>query len=206
MAMTDYRTKQNDTKQNDTNRYDTDRNDTGQNDTKQNGQGDTHSEDAAFPGLTVVNLKQLADSVEQSYKNFVVVNINNHCVRLAVMQGEFRWHQHPRSDECFLVVEGELEIDLADGRGCDASNALAGTGGEFVLRGSQRIHRRGFRGFRKSQQAIRLTHNAHPHPRQILFHTRTRIPREAFSNDITTRRACNLTATIACDSVKRVSP
>jgi mannose-6-phosphate isomerase-like protein (cupin superfamily) len=116
MAMTDYRTKQNDTKQNDTNRYDTDRNDTGQNDTKQNGQGDTHSEDAAFPGLTVVNLKQLADSVEQSYKNFVVVNINNHCVRLAVMQGEFRWHQHPRSDECFLVVEGELEIDLADGR------------------------------------------------------------------------------------------
>src|SRR5258707_568857 len=76
----------------------------------------THSEDAAFPGLTVVNLKQQADSVDQTYKNFVVVNINNHCVRLAVMQGEFRWHQHPRSDECFLVVEGDLEIDLADGR------------------------------------------------------------------------------------------
>jgi len=40
--------------------------------------------------------------------------MNNPCVRLAVMQGEFRWHQHPRSDECFLVVEGELEIDAAD--------------------------------------------------------------------------------------------
>jgi mannose-6-phosphate isomerase-like protein (cupin superfamily) len=91
MGMTDYRTNQND-------------------------QGRTHSEDAAFPGLTVVNLKQQADSVDQTYKNFVVVNINNHCVRLAVMQGEFRWHQHPRSDECFLVVEGDLEIDLADGR------------------------------------------------------------------------------------------
>lgn len=91
MGMTDYRTKQND-------------------------QGGTHSEDAAFPGLTVVNLNQLADSVDQTYKNFVVMNINNHCVRLAVMEGEFRWHQHPRSDECFLVVEGELEIDLADGR------------------------------------------------------------------------------------------
>jgi mannose-6-phosphate isomerase-like protein (cupin superfamily) len=82
----------------------------------QNDQGGAHSEDAAFPGLTVVNLKQQADSVDQTYKNFVVVNINNHCVRLAVMQGEFRWHQHPRSDECFLVVEGDLEIDLADGR------------------------------------------------------------------------------------------
>jgi mannose-6-phosphate isomerase-like protein (cupin superfamily) len=84
--------------------------------TNQNDRGDTHSEDAAFPGLTVVNLKQQSDSVDQNYKNFVVVNINNHCVRLAVMQGEFRWHQHPRSDECFLVVEGDLEIDLADGR------------------------------------------------------------------------------------------
>lgn len=84
--------------------------------TNQDDQGATHSEEAAFPGLTVVNLKQQADSVSQAYKNFVVVNVNNHCVRLAVMQGEFHWHQHPRSDECFLVVEGELEIDLADGR------------------------------------------------------------------------------------------
>jgi mannose-6-phosphate isomerase-like protein (cupin superfamily) len=84
--------------------------------TEQNEQGVTHSEEAAFPGLTVVNLKQEAASVDQTYKNFVVLNINNHCVRLAVMQGEFRWHQHPRSDECFLVMEGELEIDLADGR------------------------------------------------------------------------------------------
>src|SRR5260221_11851458 len=87
MGMTDYRTNQND-------------------------QGGTHSEDAAFPGLTVVNLKQQADSVDQTYKNFVVVNINNHCVRLAVMQGEFGSHQHPRSYEGFLVLESEPEIDL----------------------------------------------------------------------------------------------
>ncbi len=76
----------------------------------------THNEDAAFPGLTVVNLKQEAASVEQAYKNFVLFNINNHCVRMAVMQGEFRWHRHPHSDECFLIVEGELEIDIRDGR------------------------------------------------------------------------------------------
>jgi mannose-6-phosphate isomerase-like protein (cupin superfamily) len=91
MGMTDYRTERND-------------------------DGITHSEEAEFAGLTVVNLKKVAASVDQTYKNLVVLNINNHCVRLAVMQGEFRWHQHPRSDECFLVVEGELEIDLADGR------------------------------------------------------------------------------------------
>jgi mannose-6-phosphate isomerase-like protein (cupin superfamily) len=76
----------------------------------------THIEQAAFPALAIVDLKREAASVEQDYKNFVALNVNNHCVRLAVMKGEFRWHQHPHSDECFLVLEGELEIDLADGR------------------------------------------------------------------------------------------
>lgn len=76
----------------------------------------THSEQAAFPALSVADLRREASSVEQTYKNFVVFNVNNHCVRMAVMQGEFRWHHHPHSDECFVVLEGELEIDLADGR------------------------------------------------------------------------------------------
>jgi mannose-6-phosphate isomerase-like protein (cupin superfamily) len=72
-------------------------------------------EDASFPPLTIVDLKREAASVEQAYKNFVVCGVNNHCVRMAVMQGEFRWHRHPHSDECFLVLEGQLEIDLAGG-------------------------------------------------------------------------------------------
>jgi len=75
-----------------------------------------HQEEAAFPAMSIVDLKREAASVEETYKNFVVLGVNNHCVRMAVMQGEFRWHQHPRSDECFLVLEGELEIDFADGR------------------------------------------------------------------------------------------
>ncbi len=73
----------------------------------------THVEEALFPPLTIADLKQEAASVEQTYKNFVVFNVNNHCVRMAVMEGEFRWHRHPHSDECFLVLEGELEIDIA---------------------------------------------------------------------------------------------
>ncbi len=72
----------------------------------------THSEEAAFPGLTVANLAQKAAAVSQPYKNFVLFDVNDHCVRMAVMQGELRWHRHPNSDECFLVVEGELEIDI----------------------------------------------------------------------------------------------
>ena len=73
-------------------------------------------EQPSFAGLVPVDLKQLAAQVSESYKNFVVLDVNQHCVRLAVMEGEYRWHRHPRSDECFLVMEGELEIDLDGGR------------------------------------------------------------------------------------------
>jgi len=76
----------------------------------------THTEQAAFDPLTIVNLHAEAKAVDQIYKNFVLLNVNDHCVRMAVMQGEYRWHHHPRSDECFLVLEGELEIDLKDAR------------------------------------------------------------------------------------------
>lgn len=75
----------------------------------------THSETAEIGPQQVADLRQAAAAVTQTYKNFVLYEVNDHCVRMAVMEGEFRWHRHPRSDECFLVLEGELEIDLADG-------------------------------------------------------------------------------------------
>jgi len=83
--------------------------------TQANEDAPTHTEQAAFPALTLVKLAEQASSVQQIYKNFVLLNVNNHCIRMAVMQGEYRWHQHPHSDECFLVVEGKLEIDIKDG-------------------------------------------------------------------------------------------
>lgn len=92
----------------------------------------THSEDAAFPSLSQVDLHRAAAAVIEMYKNFVLLEINDHCLRMAVMQGEYRWHRHPRSDECFLTLEGCLEIDLAEGRTIqllpgEAFTVLAGT-------------------------------------------------------------------------------
>lgn len=77
---------------------------------------ETHREQAAVSPLTVVDLARQAAAVPEPYKNFVLTNVNDHCVRMAVMVGEYRWHRHLHSDECFLVLEGVLEIDLADAR------------------------------------------------------------------------------------------
>jgi mannose-6-phosphate isomerase-like protein (cupin superfamily) len=105
----------------------------------------THIEQASFPPLTIVNLKREAASVEQAYKNVVVCGVNNHCVRMAVMQGEFRWHRHPHSDECFLVLEGELEIDLVGGE------SFRLTPGEAITIPAGVIHRT-----RSSSRAVNL--------------------------------------------------
>jgi mannose-6-phosphate isomerase-like protein (cupin superfamily) len=46
----------------------------------------------------------------------VINHVNGSCLRLAIFDGEFRWHYHPKSDELFIVIEGCLAIDLDGGR------------------------------------------------------------------------------------------
>jgi mannose-6-phosphate isomerase-like protein (cupin superfamily) len=62
--------------------------------------------------LQVVDLLALSQSISEEYKNFIVTQINQSCLRLAVFVGSYPWHRHPNSDELFLVLEGELFIDI----------------------------------------------------------------------------------------------
>jgi mannose-6-phosphate isomerase-like protein (cupin superfamily) len=74
------------------------------------------SEPVRFPPLVVVDLAIEAAAVTDAYRNQVISQVNKSCLRLAVLSGDYPWHQHPHSDELFLVMEGQFEIDLADGR------------------------------------------------------------------------------------------
>lgn len=51
--------------------------------------------------------------MSEPYRNDVLSNVNGECLRLAVFEGEYRWHHHPDSDKLFLVAAGKLQIDLA---------------------------------------------------------------------------------------------
>jgi len=70
---------------------------------------------ARYPALTVVDIRAEQAAVTEAYRNQVLVDVNNDCMRLSVFEGEYRWHHHPDSDELFMVVAGTLQIDLADG-------------------------------------------------------------------------------------------
>lgn len=67
------------------------------------------------PPISVRNLLALSHAVTEKRKNWLLDEVNENCLRMAVMTGEFPWHYHPGSAELFIVLEGQLHIDLADG-------------------------------------------------------------------------------------------
>jgi mannose-6-phosphate isomerase-like protein (cupin superfamily) len=71
------------------------------------------AQDARYPDSMAIDLRALQQAAREPYRNDVLSNVNGECLRLAVFEGEYRWHRHPDSDELFLVVAGNLQIDLA---------------------------------------------------------------------------------------------
>ena len=61
--------------------------------------------------LDVINLQKLIQD-QSNYINLIVSEVNDHALRIAVINGEFHWHKHEDCDELFYVLEGELFIDL----------------------------------------------------------------------------------------------
>lgn len=73
------------------------------------------NEPVHFPQLAVVNLAAEGAASTSPYRNVVVNRVNESCLRLSAFEGDYRWHLHPESDELFVVVDGQLAIDLAGG-------------------------------------------------------------------------------------------
>ncbi len=46
----------------------------------------------------------------------IVARMNDYHFKLVKIEGEFVWHSHAETDEVFLVIEGEMVIELRDGR------------------------------------------------------------------------------------------
>ncbi len=45
----------------------------------------------------------------------VIAELNDYQFKLAKLQGDFVWHSHADTDEAFIVIKGELKIELRDG-------------------------------------------------------------------------------------------
>ena len=63
-----------------------------------------------------INLKDKLAKFSEQWKPKIISQMNDYHIKLAKVQGEFVWHDHPETDELFLVVDGKLEIMFRDGK------------------------------------------------------------------------------------------
>ena len=71
---------------------------------------DIHTDDK-YGSLTLIDIGAEAASHEPWF-NQTLTTVNDSVVRLGVIEGEFHWHKHDEDDEFFLVLEGELVIEI----------------------------------------------------------------------------------------------
>jgi len=76
--------------------------------------------------LHKVNLAEKFNLFQEYWRPKIVGELNDACVKLVKLKGEFIWHQHENEDELFLVVKGRLVIKLRDGE-------IVLTEGEFAI-------------------------------------------------------------------------
>lgn len=60
------------------------------------------------------NLDALLGRFDDLWAPKKIAELNDYDVKLVKVQGEFAWHDHPDTDELFLVLHGELTIQLRD--------------------------------------------------------------------------------------------
>ena len=62
-----------------------------------------------------VNFNQKVSLFREQWSPKVIAEMNDYQFKLVRLEGEFVWHQHEETDETFIVLEGELTIDLESG-------------------------------------------------------------------------------------------
>ncbi|MFK8012094.1 MAG: cupin domain-containing protein [Marinicellaceae bacterium] len=62
-----------------------------------------------------INLSNKLDKFTKHWSPHVIAEMNDYQFKLAKAKGDFVWHDHPDTDETFIVLEGELRIDFRDG-------------------------------------------------------------------------------------------
>lgn len=61
-----------------------------------------------------INLNAALSTFEDTWAPRTVATVNDYDVRVVHIEGEFVWHKHDDTDELFLLIDGEAQIELRD--------------------------------------------------------------------------------------------
>lgn len=62
-----------------------------------------------------VKLDDKLSQFDDTWAPKIVARYNNNEVRLVKAEGEWVWHRHDETDELFLILDGEFDMDFRDG-------------------------------------------------------------------------------------------
>ena len=62
-----------------------------------------------------INFKEKFTKFTDHWSPRVIAEMNDYQFKLVKVEGEFVWHDHPDTDEVFIVIEGCLNIEFRDG-------------------------------------------------------------------------------------------
>lgn len=74
-----------------------------------------------------INLQHKLSLFSEQWTPKVIAEMNDYQFKVVRIEGDFIWHSHADTDEAFLVIEGQLRIDLRDG------TVLLGPGELYVV-------------------------------------------------------------------------
>ena len=66
--------------------------------------------------IASINIMEKFSLFEKQWTPHIIGELNGQYVKLCKLQGEFVWHDHPETDEVFIVVKGHLDILFRDGK------------------------------------------------------------------------------------------
>lgn len=61
-----------------------------------------------------VNLAEKLTRFSELWSPRIVATMNDYEFKVVKLQGDFTWHDHPDTDEVFLVLDGSMTIEMRD--------------------------------------------------------------------------------------------
>ena len=61
-----------------------------------------------------INLEDKLSKFSEHWSPKVIAEMNDYQFKLVKIVGEFVWHDHPDTDEVFIVIEGTMKIEFED--------------------------------------------------------------------------------------------
>ena len=75
----------------------------------------------------VINFARKFELLSEQWTPKVIAELNDYQFKVVRIEGDFVWHDHPETDEAFIVLDGQLRIDFRD------RSVVLGPGEMFVV-------------------------------------------------------------------------